>query len=147
MVTNFPTDKVNSEKEFSQPIPNFFFGPENEIKSDDSKASCSSLTHLFPMHPFSTPWKHQTIVWFSDVFRGLRKGCIGTKWVNSENNSYSLRNEPTLRLPLANIGHTLTQTLCCSKYVLCGICCYRKRVKPSVFSEQTSIDCSCTICQ
>ena len=32
MVENFPTDKVNSEKGFSQPIPKFFFGPENEIK-------------------------------------------------------------------------------------------------------------------
>ena len=27
------------------------------------------LTHSFPMHPFSTPWKHQKIVRFSDVFR------------------------------------------------------------------------------
>ena len=30
----------------------------------------SSLTHLFPMHPFSTTWKHQKILWFSDVFKG-----------------------------------------------------------------------------
>ena len=28
------------------------------------------LTHLFPMHPFSTPWKHQKTVRLSDVFRG-----------------------------------------------------------------------------
>ena len=27
-----------------------------------------SLTHSFPMHPFSNPWKHQKIVRFSDVF-------------------------------------------------------------------------------
>ena len=36
------------------------------------------LTHLFPMHPFSTPCKHQKIFRFSDVFRGLRKGALGT---------------------------------------------------------------------
>ena len=27
------------------------------------------LTHSFPMHPFSTPWKHQKTLRFSDVFR------------------------------------------------------------------------------
>ena len=26
------------------------------------------LTHLFQMHPFSTPWKHQKILQFSDAF-------------------------------------------------------------------------------
>ena len=30
----------------------------------------STLTHSFPMHLFSTPWKHQKIVRFSDVSRG-----------------------------------------------------------------------------
>ena len=24
----------------------------------------SMLTYLFPMHPFSTPWKHQTVFWW-----------------------------------------------------------------------------------
>ena len=28
------------------------------------------LTHLFPMHPLSAPWKHQETLRFSDVFRG-----------------------------------------------------------------------------
>ena len=28
------------------------------------------LTHLFQMHPFSTPRKHQKTLLFSDVFRG-----------------------------------------------------------------------------
>ena len=36
------------------------------------------LTHSLPMHPFSTPWKHQKTERFSDVFRGLRKGALGT---------------------------------------------------------------------
>ena len=27
------------------------------------------LNHVFPMHPFSTPWKYQKTVRFSDVFR------------------------------------------------------------------------------
>ena len=43
------------------------------------------LTHLFPMHPFSTPSKHQKTLWFFlcfDVFRVLEKGCIGNEWVN-----------------------------------------------------------------
>ena len=29
----------------------------------------TNLTHSFPMHPFSTPWKHQKNIRFSDVFR------------------------------------------------------------------------------
>ena len=36
------------------------------------------LTHLFPMNPFSTPWKHQKTVRFSDVFWGYGKGALGT---------------------------------------------------------------------
>ena len=36
------------------------------------------LTRLFPMHPFSTPWKHQKTVRFSDIFRGWRKGALRT---------------------------------------------------------------------
>ena len=28
------------------------------------------LTHSFQMHPYSTTWKHQKTVRFSDVFRG-----------------------------------------------------------------------------
>ena len=31
------------------------------------------LTHLFPMHPFTTPWKHQKTVKFSDVFMGRER--------------------------------------------------------------------------
>ena len=37
-----------------------------------------SLTHLFPMYPFSTPWKNQKTVRFSDVLRGYRNGALGT---------------------------------------------------------------------
>ena len=29
-----------------------------------------TLTHLLPMHPFSTPWKRKETLRFSDVFRG-----------------------------------------------------------------------------
>ena len=39
------------------------------------------FTHLFPMNPFYTPGKHRKAAKFSDVFRGLEKGCIGNKWV------------------------------------------------------------------
>ena len=30
------------------------------------------------MHPFSTPWKDKKTIRFSDVFRGERKGTLGT---------------------------------------------------------------------
>ena len=30
------------------------------------------------MHPFSIPWKNQKTLRFSDVFRGFRKGALGT---------------------------------------------------------------------
>ena len=40
-------------------------------------------THIFPMHPFSTPWKDEKTVRFSDVFGGVEKGCIGNKWVKN----------------------------------------------------------------
>ena len=36
----------------------------------------NGLTHSFPMHPFSTPWKHQKTARFS-VFSGERKGDLG----------------------------------------------------------------------
>ena len=42
--------------------------------------SVTLLTHLFLMHPFSSPWKHQKTVRFSDIFRGKRK-CTAKKWV------------------------------------------------------------------
>ena len=36
------------------------------------------LTHLFPMHLFSNPWKHQKILRLSNVFRRCREGALGT---------------------------------------------------------------------
>ena len=39
------------------------------------------LTHLFPMHPFSTPWKHQKTLRFFWYFQWLEKGCIGNEWI------------------------------------------------------------------
>ena len=32
-----------------------------------------SLTHLFPMHPFSTPLKYKKILRFSDIFGGRKR--------------------------------------------------------------------------
>ena len=51
------------------------------------------------MHPFSTPWKHQKTLQFSDVFRRQRKGALGAnglrilatevfKTLNNINHSY-----------------------------------------------------------
>ena len=36
----------------------------------------SSLTHLFPMHLFFIPWKHQKTLRFPDVFREYRKRAL-----------------------------------------------------------------------
>ena len=35
------------------------------------------LTHLFRMHPFFTPWKHQKTIRFSDVFKMQGKDALG----------------------------------------------------------------------
>ena len=35
-------------------------------------------THSFPMHPFSTPWKHKKSLQFSDFSKGWRKGALET---------------------------------------------------------------------
>ena len=35
-----------------------------------SFSEVSFLTHMFSIHPFSTPWKNQKTLRFSDVFRG-----------------------------------------------------------------------------
>ena len=40
------------------------------------------------MHPFSTPWKHQKTLRFSDVFRRQRKGALGTNGLNSRRSSF-----------------------------------------------------------
>ena len=47
------------------------------------------LTHSLPMHPFSTHWKHQKNLRFSNVFMGLETGCIGNEWVKQKFHSHS----------------------------------------------------------
>ena len=58
--------------------------------------SYSSLTHLFPIHPFSTLWKHQKTLRFSDIFKRWRKGALRTNGVKiklpSWDNYYSVSN-------------------------------------------------------
>ena len=51
--------------------------------------SCKPLTQLFPMNPFSTPWKHYREV--EKGFQGIENGCIGNKWVNGNQSSYGSR--------------------------------------------------------
>ena len=41
----------------------------------------SNLTHSFPVHPLSTPWKYQKVFW---CFQGIDKMCIGNEWVNNK---------------------------------------------------------------
>ena len=48
---------------------------------------------MLPIHPFSTPWKHQKTVRFSDIFKGVQKGCIGNKWVNEFNDVKAPKEE------------------------------------------------------
>ena len=46
------------------------------------------INHLFPMHPFSTPWKQKTVRLKTEnrkvfwCFQGAEKGCIENKLVN-----------------------------------------------------------------
>ena len=47
-----------------------------------SKSEHIFLTHSFPMHPFSTSWKHRKVFW---CFQGVEKGCIGNEWVKLDN--------------------------------------------------------------
>ena len=47
------------------------------------------------MHPFSTPWKYEKTLPFSDVFgRGERKGALGTNGL-SEKTRVSIKQNPT----------------------------------------------------
>ena len=42
----------------------------------------NKLTHLSPIHPFSTPLEtseNRKVFW---CFQGVEKGCTGSKWVN-----------------------------------------------------------------
>ena len=48
--------------------------------------SSSFLTHLFLKRSTSTTWKHQK-TWFSDFFRGERKGALGTNGLMEANRS------------------------------------------------------------
>ena len=61
------------------------------------------MSHAFSMYPFSIPWKHQKTVRYSDVFRGQRKGALGTDALTEENKNNStvikeLFTNPTLFL-------------------------------------------------
>ena len=49
--------------------------------------TATSMTHLFPMLPFSTPWKHQNTLRISDVFWGSRKGALGTNGLKGDSNN------------------------------------------------------------
>ena len=64
--------------------------------------SISFLTHSFPMHPFSTPCKHQKTVRFSDVFKGQRKSALGTnalmKKIISKTILYNIINQSIYRM-------------------------------------------------
>ena len=54
------------------------FLPSSMLFSILQQLPQKTLTHLFPVHPFSSPQEHQKTVLFSDVFREWRKGALGT---------------------------------------------------------------------
>ena len=48
-----------------------------------------TLTHLFPMHPFSTPFStHLTVFW---CFQGVENGCIGNNWVKLDVTDFKVK--------------------------------------------------------
>ena len=57
------------------------------------------------MHPFSTPWKHQKTVTFFDVFRGQKKGELGTNGLNFNVAIY-------FKLPLCERLLNITKSIC-----------------------------------
>ena len=70
---NWPTNRQSHEQKF-QTIFCMNWRTRSWIQTP--------LTHLFRMHPFSTPLKtseNLTIFW---CFQGKEKRCIGNKWVN-----------------------------------------------------------------
>ena len=50
------------------------------------------LAHLFPMHPLFTSRKHQKTLRVSDVFRGQRKGTLGTNGLKLLSNQQALNH-------------------------------------------------------
>ena len=53
------------------------FRGQTDLKKDKDKKACNQkrvlshyLSNSFPMHPVSTPWKHNKTLKFSDVFKG-----------------------------------------------------------------------------
>ena len=71
----------------------------------------SNLTHLLPMHTFSTPWKHQKTFRYSDVFKGLRKSALRTNGLTrlSVKNS---RANTTEDWSLLNLGWRCKKNVC-----------------------------------
>ena len=54
----------------------------NHLYLSPFKDKSLDLIHSLPMQLLSTPWKHQKTVRFSNVFRGFRKGALGTNGLN-----------------------------------------------------------------
>ena len=83
-----------------------------------------SLTHLFPMYPFSTPWKHQKTVRFSDVFRGKRRGTLETNGLMDLTSNHVLKQsiQMTKCLKLSTSGKlNISIIVCCIISVLRGM--------------------------
>ena len=62
---------------------------KNPRSSFSVNITSNCITHLFPMHPFSTPWKPQKTVRFSDVFREQRKRALETNGLTWQGESHA----------------------------------------------------------
>ena len=62
----------------------------------------AQLTYLFPMHPFSAPWK-----------KGWRKGAFGTNGFSPVNMAWSYLNSYPQVLKKSVISHSLLSSLSC----------------------------------
>ena len=53
--------KVNQDLEMKKTPPFKIIFSINDAKNYTESKGQDVLTHLFPMHPFSTSWKHQKV--------------------------------------------------------------------------------------
>ena len=74
------------------------------LQLKDVWTNFSTLTHLFPRHPFSSTWKHQKTVRFSDVFRCLRKDVLWTNTMDIRDLELPWGQEKSSRLRMFEIA-------------------------------------------
>ena len=95
------------------------------------------LTHFSPMHPFSTPWKHQkTAFW---CFQVLEKRYIGSKWINNPQAQWLFNLQ--IVFPSADISQTTDNCSICRSNVWSNGCYIRTKLvfDSELFSAHTQV--------